>query len=149
MLLYTISPSNSIKFPCYHIFFFFNDTATPEIYTLSLHDALPIWTSRPLPRSQYTSLSPTKPGAVRRRPRELVRPRPRPDERHERARRSFSNLEAAVGHPGCNDQDLPAPRADRGDDSSARRELVPPRLRDLRGACGRQDAVVRSPLGIA
>ena len=24
------------------IFFFFNDTATTEIYTLSLHDALPI-----------------------------------------------------------------------------------------------------------
>src|SRR2546426_3632477 len=28
-------------------FFFFNDTATTEIYTLSLHDALPIW----LPKS--------------------------------------------------------------------------------------------------
>src|SRR2546426_1461766 len=30
---------------CYLIFsiFFFNDTATTEIYTLSLHDALPIW----------------------------------------------------------------------------------------------------------
>src|SRR5437588_1196683 len=27
------------------IFFFFNDTATTEIYTLSLHDALPIWCS--------------------------------------------------------------------------------------------------------
>src|SRR3712207_7222493 len=27
-------------------FFFFNDTATTEIYTLSLHDALPIWTRR-------------------------------------------------------------------------------------------------------
>src|SRR5688572_31277750 len=29
-------------------FFFFNDTATTEIYTLSLHDALPIsgWTTR-------------------------------------------------------------------------------------------------------
>src|SRR2546430_16133199 len=27
-------------------FFFFNDTATTEIYTLSLHDALPIWGSR-------------------------------------------------------------------------------------------------------
>src|SRR5258708_13669565 len=27
--------------PCF-IFFFFNDTATTEIYTLSLHDALPI-----------------------------------------------------------------------------------------------------------
>src|SRR5258708_40299769 len=28
-------------------FFFFNDTATTEIYTLSLHDALPIWSSAP------------------------------------------------------------------------------------------------------
>src|SRR5258706_3256255 len=27
---------------CYTSFFFFNDTATTEIYTLSLHDALPI-----------------------------------------------------------------------------------------------------------
>src|SRR5258706_13239240 len=29
---------------CFHLifFFFFNDTATTEIYTLSLHDALPI-----------------------------------------------------------------------------------------------------------
>jgi len=25
------------------LFFFFNDTATTEIYTLSLHDALPIY----------------------------------------------------------------------------------------------------------
>src|SRR3712207_7068594 len=28
----------------YLFFFFFNDTATTEIYTLSLHDALPIFT---------------------------------------------------------------------------------------------------------
>src|SRR2546429_5709975 len=28
--------------PTFSIFFFFNDTATTEIYTLSLHDALPI-----------------------------------------------------------------------------------------------------------
>src|SRR2546429_3538487 len=28
--------------PCSFFFFFFNDTATTEIYTLSLHDALPI-----------------------------------------------------------------------------------------------------------
>ena len=28
------------------IFFFFNDTATTEIYTLSLHDALPIYLSK-------------------------------------------------------------------------------------------------------
>src|SRR6478736_9979925 len=33
--------------------FFFNDTATTEIYTLSLHDALPIWgLSRTSPRDQ-------------------------------------------------------------------------------------------------
>src|SRR3712207_7049567 len=29
-------------------FFFFNDTATTEIYTLSLHDALPIWLNEAL-----------------------------------------------------------------------------------------------------
>src|SRR5260370_5164901 len=31
-----------------HLFtnFFFNDTATTEIYTLSLHDALPIWSGQ-------------------------------------------------------------------------------------------------------
>src|SRR3712207_7958655 len=28
------------------MFFFFNDTATTEIYTLSLHDALPIYAER-------------------------------------------------------------------------------------------------------
>src|SRR3989441_10192103 len=33
----------SIRHPFLSYFFFFNDTATTEIYTLSLHDALPIW----------------------------------------------------------------------------------------------------------
>src|SRR6266436_8429328 len=38
----------------FSLFFFFNDTATTEIYTLSLHDALPIYpapgaASSPLP----------------------------------------------------------------------------------------------------
>src|SRR2546428_7290756 len=33
------------------IFFFFNDTATTEIYTLSLHDALPICRHRSSPAS--------------------------------------------------------------------------------------------------
>src|SRR5690349_22374623 len=37
----------SLVLPCcfsfFSFFFFFNDTATTEIYTLSLHDALPIW----------------------------------------------------------------------------------------------------------
>src|SRR3712207_7746815 len=31
----------------YCFFFFFNDTATTEIYTLSLHDALPIYAASP------------------------------------------------------------------------------------------------------
>src|SRR2546429_9896336 len=31
----------TVLHPCF-FFFFFNDTATTEIYTLSLHDALPI-----------------------------------------------------------------------------------------------------------
>src|SRR2546421_6552587 len=33
-----------IMSPLFSFFFFFNDTATTEIYTLSLHDALPIST---------------------------------------------------------------------------------------------------------
>src|SRR2546429_1003577 len=39
------------------VFFFFNDTATTEIYTLSLHDALPICASsgRALPASSASS----------------------------------------------------------------------------------------------
>jgi len=32
-----------VLFCVFFFFFFFNDTATTEIYTLSLHDALPIW----------------------------------------------------------------------------------------------------------
>src|SRR5260370_463707 len=32
-----------ISIGCLSALFFFNDTATTEIYTLSLHDALPIW----------------------------------------------------------------------------------------------------------
>src|SRR2546422_7192806 len=42
--------TNSILFspsPILSFFFFFNDTATTEIYTLSLHDALPISLRRP------------------------------------------------------------------------------------------------------
>src|SRR3989337_2453074 len=41
------SGASTNNYPCYcalsRSYFFFNDTATTEIYTLSLHDALPIW----------------------------------------------------------------------------------------------------------
>src|SRR3712207_8015559 len=41
-------------------FFFFNDTATTEIYTLSLHDALPIWPSRHSRRSSTPATAATR-----------------------------------------------------------------------------------------
>src|SRR2546430_12645049 len=47
----------------YVLLFFFNDTATTEIYTLSLHDALPISTST---RKRSPS-SASRPRAARRR----------------------------------------------------------------------------------
>src|SRR3989441_9236927 len=63
--------------PFTFFFFFFNDTATTEIYTLSLHDALPIWsvpprTTKP-PESVYyesssTSSRPTEGSSAGRRP---------------------------------------------------------------------------------
>src|SRR2546430_9445460 len=43
-------------------FFFFNDTATTEIYTLSLHDALPISVDSPRPRWSAPAPSPGPPG---------------------------------------------------------------------------------------
>src|SRR3712207_8856329 len=48
-----------------YIFFFFNDTATTEIYTLSLHDALPI-SRRPSSRSSVPR-GPACPGRRARR----------------------------------------------------------------------------------
>src|SRR2546430_10254757 len=42
-----------MSFPFTHfLFFFFNDTATTEIYTLSLHDALPIYRQPERPRGR-------------------------------------------------------------------------------------------------
>src|SRR5256885_12194343 len=45
----------------FNFFFFFNDTATTEIYTLSLHDALPIY-----PRHRVLNFGP--PMKQKRRP---------------------------------------------------------------------------------
>src|SRR2546422_8249432 len=58
--------------PVLFLFFFFNDTATTEIYTLSLHDALPISPPRaarshPAGQRSPAPLSRTFPGAGRRR----------------------------------------------------------------------------------
>src|SRR2546427_5277664 len=53
------------------LFFFFNDTATTEIYTLSLHDALPISSRRYGPWGASStpspwSTTPTPPGSDRK-----------------------------------------------------------------------------------
>src|SRR6185503_20290846 len=45
-LIYSCPSSNRGSPIVFFIIFFFDDTATTEIYTLSLHDALPIWTRR-------------------------------------------------------------------------------------------------------
>src|SRR2546427_9513483 len=41
----------------FFFFFFFNDTATTEIYTLSLHDALPIYFTPSTPSAHDTAVS--------------------------------------------------------------------------------------------
>src|SRR2546428_7206166 len=72
-------------------FFFFNDTATTEIYTLSLHDALPI----------SARLSPIRPASGRARPRaRAARHRPgRPSSRR-----------CARSHRAAHARSAPAPR---------------------------------------
>src|SRR2546422_3524939 len=79
----------------YHsVFFFFNDTATTEIYTLSLHDALPI-----CPAAREVAA----PGAVGQRhaarhPRAAGR-RGRPRPRHEADRdRKSTRLNSSHGY---------------------------------------------------
>src|SRR2546429_1887452 len=63
-------------------FFFFNDTATTEIYTLSLHDALPISETRLLRvahhgRTERTHLRTARPGAAAVQRRSALRLRDR------------------------------------------------------------------------
>src|SRR3712207_7209826 len=86
------------------MFFFFNDTATTEIYTLSLHDALPISRARP---DGASAAEPLGAGAGRRRGRAglgalhplegLLRPRRRPaDRKSTRLNSSHANISYAV-----------------------------------------------------
>src|SRR3712207_8197455 len=78
MLLHCVT--QGIRAPLIASFFFFNDTATTEIYTLSLHDALPIWLGRralppagdpvrPAPSPQRRSAHPGEHRDVPRAPR--------------------------------------------------------------------------------
>src|SRR2546430_13470169 len=70
-----------------YLFFFFNDTATTEIYTLSLHDALPIWSTRR--ETRFSSPSPPRRGRWPPHPRSLSGSR---SEEHTSELQSQSNL---------------------------------------------------------
>src|SRR2546421_8907860 len=70
------------------LFFFFNDTATTEIYPLSLHDALPIW-SPPSARTRPSLSDKSRRGMGRRTaplrlPSRRARGRPRTRARRDR-----------------------------------------------------------------
>src|SRR3712207_7443863 len=75
------------------LLFFFNDTATTEIYTLSLHDALPISTSTRRTASRARS-------SLRGRPRGRLRgttaPRSKIDRKSTRLNSSHANISYAV-----------------------------------------------------
>src|SRR6266536_2329735 len=72
----------SLSLHTYINFFFFNDTATTEIYTLSLHDALPI--------------SPTRPTCFRRGPSARSRPISSSDRKSTRLNSSHEWISYAV-----------------------------------------------------
>src|SRR5689334_23650848 len=78
-------------------FFFFNDTATPEIYTLSLHDALPI---SPLQDHDAVVVGIGAPGETELEPAHAQRPRrlldPAEDRKSTRLNSSHSSISYAV-----------------------------------------------------
>src|SRR3712207_7599546 len=79
-------------------FFFFNDTATTEIYTLSLHDALPIspvrLVARHGPAADRRAQRPRRrPGATATRDE---RPKPARDRKSTRLNSSHANISYAV-----------------------------------------------------
>src|SRR6476659_4413029 len=94
-------------------FFFFNDTATTEIYTLSLHDALPI--SRSRARRATARARPPRPGSSRRSARRGFAPsRPRgPGRFHHRAWRGPRRRLASGGRGPARRSCEPAGRRSR------------------------------------
>src|SRR3712207_7761109 len=78
--------------------FFFNDTATTEIYTLSLHDALPISSGAPVVPSWHAGRLPPQwkhPGCMGRAGAVLPG-KARPDRKSTRLNSSHANISYAV-----------------------------------------------------
>src|SRR3712207_3098542 len=88
------------------IYFFFNDTATTEIYTLSLHDALPIFlvARRDALDGALERLDrggrPDLPDHVGQRARDLLRVEQHADDRDERDERREERQDPVVGQGG-------------------------------------------------
>src|SRR3712207_7183694 len=81
------------------IFFFFNDTATTEIYTLFLHDALPISEAAGAPRAPAGRARPARRPAPRSPAGRRRRRRPAPHRRDRKSTRlnsSHANISYAV-----------------------------------------------------
>src|SRR5256886_9647304 len=104
----------------YFFFFFFNDTATTEIYTLSLHDALPIY-----PHARLLAVLAGGPLPARQEPAELrqaaaARLSRRPEAGRPVGRRPAAPAAASGGGPG---DERAVPRGvppDHGDRKSTR-----------------------------
>src|SRR2546430_11030656 len=82
-------------------FFFFNDTATTEIYTLSLHDALPISVSQALGRMGRNAAAPLDAAvarelAEREGAKAVVQGQIDPDRKSTRLNSSHSQISYAV-----------------------------------------------------
>src|SRR2546430_10410991 len=82
-------------------FFFFNDTATTEIYTLSLHDALPIcswrsWAARTRSRAAASSFGASPGGSGWRATRRPPRSWSASDRKSTRLNSSHSQISYAV-----------------------------------------------------
>src|SRR5688572_32700328 len=74
------------------LFFFFNDTATTEIYTLSLHDALPIYSQF---AEEQTEPQPELDGGVMLQPMVAIEVEPE-DRKSTRLNSSHSQISYAV-----------------------------------------------------
>src|SRR5262249_60506094 len=82
-------PHSPLPLPSTLLFFFFNETATTEIYTLSLHDALPIWNGAADDRGGGDSRGQDAAGTGELRPDRPAEPR---SEEHTSELQSLTNL---------------------------------------------------------
>src|SRR2546430_17685257 len=91
MPIHTLQYYVNLSLHIFFFFFFFNDTATTEIYTLSLHDALPILRLPEATTASNTGTGP-QPCWMSRAPTTLVSAMVERSEEHTSELQSQSNL---------------------------------------------------------